>query len=383
MHLNKQTIGIDALNIRQGGGITHLKEILARADPDKDNFQRVVIWGGKKLLSSLEDKEWLIKEEINAKNFFSRTCWQIFKLSKALKEKKCDLLFVPGGSFTTKFKPTVILNNNLLPFELKESLWYGFSLITLKYLLLSFSQKSSFKRSDGIIFLSNYAKRIVQNKINHRNTVVINHGINERFFFKRKIKEFRQKDEIRIINVSAIEPYKDQKKIVKAINILNKEGFNLKLFIYGDGHSPTKKKLIKYINKCDETKNTFFLEGSINYSKLEEVYKKADIKIYTSHCESFGQTLTESMASSLPILSSDKGPMRELLGEDNGIFFDLNNVDTLIASLKKITKSFELRDSLSTKAYNMSKNYSWEKTTRETFSFFRSVYENHERYFQK
>ena len=137
------------------------------------------------------------------------------------------------------------------------------------------------------------------------------------------------------------------------------------------------------MNKCDETKNTFFLEGSINYSKLEEVYKKADIKIFTSHCESFGQTLTESMASSLPILSSDKGPMRELLGEDNGIFFDLNNVDSLVDSLKKIIKSFELRDSLSTKAYNMSKNYSWEKTTRETFSFFRSVYENHERYFQK
>ena len=83
MLLNKQTIGIDAINIRQGGGITHLKEILARADPDEDNFQRVVIWGGKKLLSSLEDKEWLIKEEINAKNFFSRTFWQIFKLSKA------------------------------------------------------------------------------------------------------------------------------------------------------------------------------------------------------------------------------------------------------------------------------------------------------------
>ena len=38
----------------------HLK-ILARADPDEDNFQRVVIWGGKKLLSGLEDKEWLIK----------------------------------------------------------------------------------------------------------------------------------------------------------------------------------------------------------------------------------------------------------------------------------------------------------------------------------
>ena len=74
--------------------------------------------------------------------------------------------------------------------------------------------------------------------------------------------------------------------------------------------------------------------------------------------------------------------MRELLGEDNGIFFDLNNVDSLVDSLKKIIKSFELRDSLSTKAYNMSKNYSGEDNERNLF-FFRSVYENHERYFQK
>ena len=61
-----------------------------------------------------------------------------------------------------------------------------------------------------------------------------------RDFFKRKIREFRQKDEIRIINVSTIEPYKDQKKIVKAIDILNKRAL-VKTFIYGDGHSPTKK----------------------------------------------------------------------------------------------------------------------------------------------
>ena len=56
--INKQSpdalrIGIDATNIRIGGGITHLLELLNAIDAKAMGVQEVVIWAGSKTLQSL------------------------------------------------------------------------------------------------------------------------------------------------------------------------------------------------------------------------------------------------------------------------------------------------------------------------------------------
>src|SRR4051812_41152031 len=43
-------LGIDASNIRAGGGITHLTNLLRVAQPGGFGFSQVVLWGGRDLL---------------------------------------------------------------------------------------------------------------------------------------------------------------------------------------------------------------------------------------------------------------------------------------------------------------------------------------------
>ena len=52
-------LGIDASNIRSGGGIIHLQKILEQAEPKKHLINRVVVWGGDTSLDNLPDKPWL------------------------------------------------------------------------------------------------------------------------------------------------------------------------------------------------------------------------------------------------------------------------------------------------------------------------------------
>lgn len=52
------SIGIDATNIKTGGVLTHLYEILCELDPSKFGIERVVIWGGTSTLAKIEDKDW-------------------------------------------------------------------------------------------------------------------------------------------------------------------------------------------------------------------------------------------------------------------------------------------------------------------------------------
>ena len=99
------TLGIDATNIRGGGGHHHLMELLLHADPVDHGFQRVIVWGGEKTLAELPDKYWLTKinNGTDARNFFGRTLWQIRHLGKAAQHKNCNMLFIPGGSYLRSF----------------------------------------------------------------------------------------------------------------------------------------------------------------------------------------------------------------------------------------------------------------------------------------
>mgnify|MGYP006879259232 CR=1 FL=1 len=50
------------------------------------------------------------------------------------------------------------MSQNMLPFEKKEAKFFGsYSLMYIKMRLLRYIQGKSFKNSDGVIFLSNYA----------------------------------------------------------------------------------------------------------------------------------------------------------------------------------------------------------------------------------
>jgi hypothetical protein len=52
-------IGIDATNIRIGGGITHLLELLNAVEPNSMGVKEIIVWGGERVLGALPNKPWL------------------------------------------------------------------------------------------------------------------------------------------------------------------------------------------------------------------------------------------------------------------------------------------------------------------------------------
>ncbi len=89
--------------------------------------------------------------------------------------------------------------------------------------------------------------------------------------------------------------------------------------------------------------------------------------------------LVEMMAQSLPIVSSNKGTMIEILG-DNGIYFDPEDPTDIASALELLLNNRSLRLELSKANYQKSKNYSWTKCTQKTFTFFREVLDSQNSY---
>ena len=256
------TIGIDATNLRLGGGITHLSELLLAADPKRDGFIRIVVWGGAKTLSQLPQKPWLscVDCDFWQANLFLRVFMQVFLLSRLAKKAGCDLLFIPGGSYAGSFHPVITMSQSVLPFDWLAIKSNGWSFRALKFMLLRWVQASSFRRSDGVIFLTQFAKKMVLAQMGSLSvpTAVIAHGMASQFYGVPKVQQliaaYSSKHPFVLLYVSIIDTYKHQVEVVKAAALLRSLGYPVHLRLVGPAHAPRLLQLRKVMLECDPDK---------------------------------------------------------------------------------------------------------------------------------
>lgn len=371
---------IDASNIRLGGGVTHLTELLNAADPIRHGINKVIVWGGNQTLSKLPERSWLIKINPKAleRGLLHRIIWQRFSLSKLARDSKCDLLFVPGGSYAGSFCPIVTMSQNLLPFEWPELRRYGFSVNTLKFFLLRYIQSRSFKNSDGVIFLTEYAKHCVQTVTGFlsSDTAVIPHGINFRFQMEPKVQQpienYSDLNPYSLLYVSIIDQYKHQWHVVKAVHKLRQSGLPIILNFVGPAYLPSLNRFQSAINQYDPDKRWIKYHGAVPYELLHNIYSQADLGIFASSCENMPIILLETMAAGLPVACSNRGPMPEVLG-DAGLYFDPENPDTLSDTILEYIKSPFLRSEKALSSFKQVQQYSWSRCAEQTFAFFSSI----------
>lgn len=373
-------LGIDASNLRTGGSITHLIEMLRVAQPNKSGFSKVIVWSGRTTLARIDDKPWLVKshQPLLDGPLAKRAFWQRFKLSRLTRDAKCDSLFVPGGSYAGDFHPIVTMSRNMLPFEWREMRRYGLSWMTLKLLLLRRTQSDSYRRADGIIFLTRYARTAVLDVIGKAKARIatVPHGIDGRFFLEPRpqlpISDYSPDRPFLILYVSTIDMYKHQDKVATAIASLASEGLPVSLILVGGAYGPALRSLRQTLVRVAAGTGVVDYRGPLPYAELHTTYAQADLCVFASSCENMPNTLLEGMASGLPIACAERGPMPEMLG-DTGLYFDPEDPLSIASTVRRMIESPELRQSLAEKSSRYARAYSWHRCAGDTFSFIAEV----------
>jgi len=385
---NKKTlagliIGIDASNLRDGGGVTHLIEFLRAAQPYEYGISKIVVWATTETLDKIESRSWIIKSysSILDGGSVSRILWQKIILYKKACEAACDLLFVPGGRYTGRFSPFVTMSRNLLPFEMKELMRFRWSLKTIRLLVLRSWQSNTFRKADGVIFLTQYAKESVlkiTGEIKGKQQV-ISHGISNRFLMQPRIQrpicEYDFDNPYRMLYVSIISPYKHQWNVIEGLAVLRCAGFPVVLHLVGPSDPKSYALLNASITQWDPLGKWVFYHGEIPYTELHEIYEQAELGIFASSCENMPNILLETMIAGLPIACSDRGPMPEVLG-DAAIYFDPESPDSIASALLELINSVGLREKLAQLSFERAQQYSWEKCAGETLAFLSEVAES-------
>jgi glycosyltransferase involved in cell wall biosynthesis len=238
-------------------------------------------------------------------NLLKRGLWQRYKLT-AVARDHYDLLFVPGGSYLGSFRPFVTMNRNLQPFDQDAIDRYSWSPQKLRIQLLSIIQKYTYKQAEGVIFLSDEARKITLENLDlvSFDTRIVPHGIAQKFFKKPRIQkpigEYSFTSPMRLLYVSTINLYKHQWNVIEAVAYLREKGYPVVLDLIGSiKNKQAGKKFWDAVNTHDSNKEFVFYHGSRDQDQLINDYHNSDIAVFASSCETFGQILLESMASGL------------------------------------------------------------------------------------
>lgn len=379
-------LGIDATNIGNGGGITHLKEFVKNCKKLIENFEitSIIVFASKKTLNCIDNYDQLYKNthKLINRGLLSRVYFQLFKYDKLLHQK-CDILFSITGDYIGSFKPVIGMSRNMLLYE--RNIWKEIKQPKeiIRFWLNYQKQKRCFKNASGIIFISEYAKQEVYKHINleKKSATIIHHGVSSRFTGEIKLQtpitDYTFKNPFRFIYVSTVHVYKHQWNVIEAISILRKKGYPVELILVGSViFRPAGVRLAKAIQQTDPRNEFIHFHGHISYDKIDSFYKIADGIVFASTCENMPNILIESMASGLPIACSDKLPMPEFL-KDNGYYFDAKNVESIASAIEKLLLNPEEREKMVRNNLEEVKKYSWKSTANQTIKFINEIYRKH------
>ena len=366
-------LGINACRARSGGAVAHLNGILRKGDPAAHGIDSVHVWSYAKLLSALPDNSWLCKHRPAAleRSLLRQLWWERFSLPKELATAGCSILLNLDAGSVCRFRPAVTMSRDMLSYEPGEIERYGMGKARLRLIALRHVQNAALNAADGVVFLTRYAARVIQQSSGLlRNVAYVPHGVGEAFQSVEPSYEWPAGGErpIRCIYVSNALPYKHQWSVVEAIAELRHRGFDLQLELVGGGEGSAQRRLEAQIAISDPHRAFVRQSDFVPQDALPEILARADLFIFASSCENMPNTLIEAMAAGMPIACSNRGPMPEVL-EDGGVYFDPENSGSISAAIEHLIVEPDKRSWLAARAKALSRHYSWARCARETFSF--------------
>ncbi len=297
-----------------------------------------------------------------------------------LNKAHLDIFHSAGGAVPLSYKrPIVLTAHNLAFYKHPEFASYGYR---VKAALWGLPQ---FKKADTIIATSNSAKKDIEEsfKINGKKIKVIYNGLDERFFNKASsedIQKIKEKYGIGIhkylLFLSTIKPVNNLPRLAlffrEVHNRLNKNDAPAHYHLVIAGKDGWLASYIKREIRDFGLEHYVRFPGYIPPEDLNALFQGAEAFVFPPLYEEFGTPVLEAMAAGIPVIASNISSLPEVAG-DAAVLLDPTDESAWAEKIIEILGNDRLRKDLIAKGLARAKEFSWEKTARETLNAYETV----------
>lgn len=275
-------------------------------------------------------------------------------------------LFVPNGNdveiaFVEGYS-TKLLSHSINK-KSKKIAWIHIDLVNNHWIESVYRSRNeeldSYKKYDSLIGVSNTVRDSVRKLYGLNNVATIYNPIDSRQICaagQSDNVEFSKNDRIRIVSIGRLVPQKGYDRLLRIINRLIGESFNVELTILGEG--PDRVGLQKYINE-NRLEGRVFLPGFVEnpYSLMA----KSSLFVCSSRSEGYSTAVTEALILGVPIVTTMCSGMDELLNNGEFGIITKNDEDALYAGLRDLLSSEEKLSYYKQKAIERGKDFDLHK----------------------
>ena len=191
-----------------------------------------------------------------------------------------------------------------------------------------------------------------------RNVSILSRGVDAGLFNpQRRSADLRRKwgaapgDPVALY-VGRVAPEKNVELAITAFRAMQRRNESAKLIIVGDGPLYTKLK---------QKHHDLSFEGLRRGEQLAACYAAADIFLFPSETETFGNVVLEAMASGLAVVAYDYAAARmHVTSGETGLRAPYGNVDAFVDAAVRLTEDVALRDRIRRQAHAHAAALDWQ-----------------------
>ena len=168
--------------------------------------------------------------------------------------------------------------------------------------------------------------------------------------------------------VSVIEPRKNIRALVDALQVLRERGFPHRLLVAGR-KGWLYQATFDYVRQTGMQSQVVFLDH-VPDADLPALFAACDAFVFPSLYEGFGLSPLEAMACGAPVVCSNASSLPEVVG-DAALLVNPRDIGEIANAVERVITDRALRDELRGRGLVRAAQFSWERAARKT----RTVYE--------
>lgn len=252
----------------------------------------------------------------------------------------------------------------------------------LKHTLYRFVFRVAVFRAARIFVPSDYVKSRVMHYFGVKaSRIIVTHEAGDETVFRKDLlvsgnekRSILEKYDIKtpfLIHVGNLYPYKNIARVIEALVAYNKS-VSQPLHLVLVGSRNVFNNRLKDAAAIMGASSFVHFAGYVSDRELSVLYHHARAYIFPSLSEGFGIPGVEAQMSGLPVLASDTGTLKEVLG-DGALYFDPYDVISIERVIRQFSDNSELQSNLVKRGLKNIKRFSWRALAERTLEGYREA----------
>ncbi len=281
--------------------------------------------------------------------------------------KNLAVFGVSAKTAVTVYDLTILLYPHLFP---RLDVWYW-----------RWIQPVMLRQADRVIAISNATAQDLQ-RLYHLSPAAMNTiypACNSQFKpateddIQRVKKEYHLPDHT-VIHVGRIDRKKNLSSLLHAFSMFQRQSdFDGKLVLVGEEYPKSLDTTLDHTMERHQIVDDVIFTGAVPSGDLPGLYSSAMMVVFPSFHEGFGLVAVEAMACGTPLVVTDAGAIREVVGDAALIVDSPDDVETLSHCMLRLWEDPNLREELRRKGLQVAERFSQEKAARQTLDLYREV----------